>query len=724
MKKLLLLILSVLLIIPVFSTVTACKKDELPAEMTFAVLSDIHLQVDDENAEAKYRRAVEICREKAGGKLDAIVVPGDLIDTPWWRTMYLEDGEEVECNFDTEYGRAQMDYMVSVIDDTVGDSAFLYCLGNHDMGVVYANTTPGAANKAFYDAFAASSKNYFRFDQKDVSDVYYSDTPNSELHENGIRYAKVGRTHFITMTADSTYGDGTKNYNTVQMMWLEGTLKYLASNHKSDPVFLFTHPSVRGTVTGSENSGTSQLNNLLKAYPQVVTITGHIHSSEYNECALNQDLGFTCVDAASVKYTENTSKSQYTANPYYANSGASSQGLLVTVKPSSEVIIRRMDFTTGNEAGPAWVIPAVGNKDRHKTYLTEPREENNKPPVFADDATVTAVTKAGYLNVNFPAATDADNTVYGYNVTAVYNDNSTKMLKASAAYGQKYATENYCVTFENAADIKSVYVVAVDNFGLESTPISAAAPFNAENITQPAAKRGVSDVLGGVTMGNMTITASDNFKSIDGGVSSIKSMRGMGGTYFNGYGTDYEFSYNISNMRLNRASTVHGVAQEAYRLGATLAVFPYNGRIYSICASFDFGYIKDLGSGPTKDEKKNARVNQNKLSYYLLVSSNGAIQHSKKIELNDLGMPTIDLGETDYKSMFKSAEGATLKVQRTGNTFKLYVGETLVDTKSVPSSIYHESGILVSFDASTVSAFGVGSYGAEAVYTATTAVVA
>ena len=93
----------------VLTVLTACSSEpEQPDEMSFAVLSDIHLQTEDETAERNFLRAVDVCREYAGGKLDAVCVAGDMLDSVWYGRMRYEDADNAADTFVISYGSASV----------------------------------------------------------------------------------------------------------------------------------------------------------------------------------------------------------------------------------------------------------------------------------------------------------------------------------------------------------------------------------------------------------------------------------------------------------------------------------------------------------------------------------------------------------------------------------------------------------------------------------------
>jgi hypothetical protein len=79
-------------------------------------------------------------------------------------------------------------------------------------------------------------------------------------------------------------------------------------------------------------------------------------------------------------------------------------------------------------------------------------------------------------------------------------------------------------------------------------------------------------------------------------------------------------------------------------------------------------------------------------------------------------MGSTDLVNADQiKAAFESESGATLKVQREGTSFALYIDNVLIDRKDFGGAHFYNHTFFV-FNADTVASFGVSAYGGEANY--------
>lgn len=95
------------------------------------------------------------------------------------------------------------------------------------------------------------------------------------------------------------------------LAWLEETLAEIDAEDPDKPIFVIVHPMVGGTVYGSDEPNTeewgglawytTQLTDILKQYPQVITFSGHTHTMINDEKSIMQ-TDFTSVGCGSVYY--------------------------------------------------------------------------------------------------------------------------------------------------------------------------------------------------------------------------------------------------------------------------------------------------------------------------------------------------------------------------------------------------------------------------------------
>lgn len=672
----------------------------------FAMLSDIHLQTHETTSTYNFARAIAQCEERAeaaGGKLDAVAIAGDLLDNPWYNKLSYEDGTSYVQTDETRGN--ELTLLRNSFDTYLSDeTALFYVLGNHDMipSIEMTSGTASSRGKSprFYrEHLEKSERDYYAYDVKAEDTEGYDVDDYEKCHNQGCRYARIAGCNFIMLTNYTYWKTASQNYHVYQIEWLKATLDYISATYADEPIFLITHNPVFETVPGSVGTwGGPDLIDILDDYPQLVTFTGHVHESTYNQLAVYQDRGFTAVECGSVKYTAQGNSGDVV---YTSESSASSQGLLVTVEKDTSIKIERLDFTAGKKSGQDWVIPAVGAANRHTKYSLENKRANNQAPYFESGTTLQAMHQNGYLNVLWSEAKD-DDQVWNYKVTATYSDGSTKTATTDTAKSVPILPETYCVTFQNASEISSVSVVAVDCLGAESAPMRLmAGSFINWSETTLDAYLGASLLQNSLTMGGYTLNNSQQYNVENGVLSNLKTMYGRGNYLLNAYGSAYTYSYKVSSSRCSKAWVSAQGVDAPYRLGTCLASFVQNGRQYSICAQLEFNVKGANGT----------RTPTNKIHYYLQVTTPSGYTYAQQILMGSTDLVNAD----QIKAAFESESGATLKVQREGTSFALYIDNVLIDRKDFGGAHFYNHTFFV-FNADTVASFGVSAYGGEANY--------
>ena len=617
---------------------------------------------------------------------------------------------------------AQIEYLKSTLEEVVDDGTdFIYCLGNHDMATF--TKRPGEKSKSSsseYYAVLSESEQEFFASELDPAVAYDNGFDMNRMRRYGVGYYKIENTHFITIDCTQYWVSDKGSYSDMQLDWLDNALANIEQQYPNDTVFLITHNPVQDTVLKSGGTGgANDLKPILVKYPQVITVTGHIHQSCYSEFGISQENGYTCIEGCSVKYTSTYDyDNERGFNVRYSqDSYSTSLGLLITVYDNSEVKIERLNFTANEEAGEAWIIPAIGQADRHSAYSNAIRNAKNTAPYF-DDGSEFSAKKAklsDVLNVKFTPATDDEYIVYAYRVKANYVDGTHKELLVDSGFALNEKVSEYCVSFENASDIESVSVIAEDALYKQSAPVvldkskfSNEGDYVAVNYTNDVE----DDKLGSIKVGSTLFSASENFYEENGLYTNYKSMRAEGSLYFTKmFATDYAFKYTVSKMRLNKAYTINGFMYSPYRLGANLATFEYNGRVYSIVANLNFGYYANTGNDIPPDQ----RIHTNQLEYYLVVGSSGVTTYANVYSMNSyFGIEPVQIPE-DIKGKLRSDEGAEISVRRNGSQFKIMVDGVVIDQKDFAGG-YYVGGKYAEFTAVTDSAFGVHCQGAEAYF--------
>jgi 3',5'-cyclic AMP phosphodiesterase CpdA len=458
------LLSTTLLVSPAFAATTLPKVtfDTANVALKFAALSDTHIQGLDGTPSKKLASALDQVNTKAGGNLDAVLISGDL----------------------TDYGLPeQVTELKRVFDNSpvnLNTTNFIFALGNHEY---YNSQLKGATWTGGYmikDVFGAQA---------------YKGATDAEITA-GDSSTTVNGYHFIVVNC-AQYDGGVK-YLVSDIAWLKIQLAAAKADDASKPIFVASHPNITGTNLGS-NEGSywagTDLYDVLKDYPQSIFFCGHLHFPENDERSIWQG-DFTTIGVGSTYYgsfkstDENGDKYlDITSGFTTAASMQVSQGLYLEVDKSNNVKITRIDFTNKKDIKTDWIIPASKSDKSNLLYYTPQQEaSNNTAPVFPAGATVKELTKEyGKYDLMFTQAKDND-MVFSYEVSFI-EKGTDKLIKEFSTYSDFFS-------FANPADMaatitKEIYdadnvltpfsltyakdyyikVVAVDTFGLKSTPI-------------------------------------------------------------------------------------------------------------------------------------------------------------------------------------------------------------------------------------------------------------
>ncbi|CAN7534060.1 metallophosphoesterase [Paenibacillus sp. LjRoot153] len=271
--------------------------------LRFSVVSDIHIQYWDTQAQSKLGAALDDLNQLIPS-LDALVINGDLGD-----------------------GRSN-DYsmLTSILQKHPLPNQICFTIGNHDYYKAYYNASGDWSPSTFPngESDSASMERFLSFTK--MTSVYYD------------RW--IQGYHFIFLGSEQ-YRQSNPNNNEdawlslAQLKWLQSQLQDNYIKHK--PLFVFLHQPLQGTVSGSLSRGIVQhneLKQLLSQYPEVILFTGHTHWELQLTSTLIRDV-FTMVNSSSVSY------------PYDSNDqliqGNRSEGLVIVVY-ADRIHVRGRDF--------------------------------------------------------------------------------------------------------------------------------------------------------------------------------------------------------------------------------------------------------------------------------------------------------------------------------------------------------------------------------------------
>ena len=437
-------------------TANATGFDESNIVLRFGMLSDLH----SATGMPKFEEAIRQLYLQAGDeKLDAIVVAGDLTDNG--------TREEIQS--------------LKLVLDRQGLSdkgtEFIFTLGNHD---------------TLYDK---DPYNGILFKQI-LKDYSFKGATEDEIR-NGNHHIEINGYHFLALNCKK-YNGGAE-YATEDLAWLVAKLEEAVQADPSKPIFLATHPVVYNTTYGSVDGTywhTTNLDPVIKDYPQVMVFSGHLHFPLNSERSIFQG-DYTTLNTASTYYCSLEGEIDG-VRPIETGGGMEprdrnnfSQGLYLEVDGAGNTRITKMDFFRKTTIKEPWIIPAPqADKSHLKVYDLATREANNTAPYFPEGASVQILgLSKTKLDVEFDTALD-DDLVYYYEVHLLDQDTGKPAGKNYAiTYSDFYRNPDptqmekrafrafdggaFRILFNEFNTNKNyvIKVVAVDSFGLKSEPI-------------------------------------------------------------------------------------------------------------------------------------------------------------------------------------------------------------------------------------------------------------
>ena len=186
----------------------------------------------------------------------------------------------------------------------------------------------------------------------------------------------------------------------------EAAVRRACETYPGKPVFVFDHLPPAGTTFHSRQWGSEASRRILNKYPQVVSISGHVHGSLASERQIWQGE-FTAVNAGCLQTwggfaPGSTPPPQ--AKPNF--------GVLVMDIYADRLVFYRYDVRDGSEFGPPWVVPLPFAAQTAPFVPARAAARVKRLPAFAADAKVSVTPVAGGYAVEFPEATAPDPFMY------------------------------------------------------------------------------------------------------------------------------------------------------------------------------------------------------------------------------------------------------------------------------------------------------------------------
>ena len=277
-------------------------------------------------------------------------------------------------------------------DARFGKIPHIACMGNHEIGFI----------------------------SEDLKKIRTIDVIRSEFNsifgyapDEQLVHRVVGGYDFIALSLDDPLC-----YRAHEIEMLKGALDKAVKRDSKKPIFVVTHYHPMDTVNCSDNAnqGGDMLRNLLNAYPQAVSISGHSHNPLQDPRSIWQGE-FTAVDTSTLCY------GCVALNPPAENQisclipyGHESVGCMLLEVYADRLVFRRFSVRDRREIEPQspWIVPWPHNPSS-APYSFATRKASEKAPQFASDIEPTVWYDYGYVFLMFNAVADTSS-VFGYRI--------------------------------------------------------------------------------------------------------------------------------------------------------------------------------------------------------------------------------------------------------------------------------------------------------------------
>ena len=515
--------------------------DENNIVISFGALSDIHLTGANDASAQKFQAALTQLKQEAAKHdkdgLDGIGIAGDITDT----------GSTVQADLFSEF-----------ITES-GIENVMLTTGNHD--------------NVLHDAAATLA--YFA---ESMGETHFQNDIDTTMFDKGARHCVVNGYHFFFI--EPVEYSNECPYDSEVLTWLDNSLEQITSNDPDAYVFLFTHPMLHNTVYGSDVYGmyTTYLTDIVSKYPQVVTLSGHLHFPVNDERSIMQS-SFTALGCGSVRYVVFEAGYDDMASASVPKDGHDvSTGLLIQADGNGNLRITKMDFSNESTFKTPWEIQHPTVDGDHLTKYTSDRVNHNQAPILEGTPTLNATVSDDSVqdaSVTFPAGSD-DDLVHHY-IVSIRNALTGQTLcykflsdfYSCSQPSDMKSTLTFPVELQENVDYR-VEVVAVDSWGAKSEKISCITAFNDPEPTSPAPTNPVSDPAKILTYSlagewtnnrlwaNGTETGYGPSKSYDGDISTMWNPQAPSG-YAGEPGIIYELdqAYDLNMVEFTFAQSYY-----------------------------------------------------------------------------------------------------------------------------------------------------------------------
>lgn len=327
--------------------------DDFEPVLRFAVCSDVHLNGDEDQEEAKrFEKLINFMYDYSAKQeyknFDALVLVGDIATT----------------GYPEEYAVAKKILKENIKDGT----KVLSCCGNHEY-IAYRDVDASEGTRVFEEQMERDDK----------------------------EHAVINGYHFII----SSYDEDGKSF-TDKASWINEQIKIAIDDTGDKPVFVFQHPAPFATIYGSINWGDPTVSLIYNKYPQVVDFSGHSHYPINDPRSIWQGT-YTAFGCGTLSYYE--TELDYISGNFPYNTEQAAQFYIVEVDKDGNTNVMPYDLITDQFFDNSYYLTDLA--DRNFDYSFIKMKMRDSAPIFADDTEVsTYVNDNGETVLKFTGADD------------------------------------------------------------------------------------------------------------------------------------------------------------------------------------------------------------------------------------------------------------------------------------------------------------------------------
>lgn len=405
--------------LPLGKTLPKAPADFTPV-VRFAVCSDVHLNGDPEQAEAKrLAKLIDFMNDYSEQQeykgFDALAVAGDFANT----------GD-----------RAQYRLFNEIVNEHMKeDTQLLCCAGNHEY-ISYRDVDASQGNTVFRE----------------------------EMNRDTETHAVINGYHFILCS----YCDDGKTF-TKKCSWLDNEIKSAVKDSGDRPVFVFQHPAPFATVYGSISWGDASIPAVLLKYPQVIDFSGHSHYPVNDPRSIWQG-GYTAFGCGTLSYFETELDGIAGNFPYSYEQAA--QFYIVEADADGNVKVMPYDLITDSFFDNEYYLSNLA--DRNFEYSYAKIKALDSAPEFPDDTDIhTSLSEEGETVLTFTGAKDVFVTE-SYKVSVTKNAVKVFEDNFSGKYMYLFEDDIYDVNLGKLESGKTykVQIVALNAYAQTSQPLT------------------------------------------------------------------------------------------------------------------------------------------------------------------------------------------------------------------------------------------------------------